>query len=483
MAEKEARKTPHFFAVPVLLMRTLALKVPPGAVSQRMSAVAEDFDIVVDVFSFSGQRNRAAAIATLKKNAANRGVNLVSAVCNASGVACDMLVAAEPTAEEALEEEEGSSDELASYLLAAKAFIESDMRQLRQFSRFTGLRIVYRHGTGYVRPALPEEPNTVRLILCGRPPGLYEMEMAVKDLFGIKVWKNGEVRYVNTPSRGRGRVIEESGNSVFQVMGRDYYQLCLTFSDAHDVVGREVIFRKLLGCMYRDLALDDVWKQTPWIETTEEEFAAFGRERAGKVLADLRKNLRTTEFNIEKLEDDLAKQLRERQVQITRIKAMENSAFVRDLHERLPREFGEMRHIEGVSAVRIVDDGVHLETESIVLEYGGRRYDLGPFVIRLDPTDGHVEVWSEAPRHAKGHHHPHINRKSLACYGNVTIPIAKFMAAYRFADAARIVMRWLKTYSPETTLIPIEEWSAISTTETQKEDTHDGTSPEPVAAA
>lgn len=478
MANQKATVTPHFFAVPVLLMRGLKLDPPKGGVRMMAPAVIEDFDIGVDVFAFLTRKARAKAIADLKKAAAGKGVELVPAVGTVSGAASDILVAATSKHErrDIADPPDGEN------FLTFKSYIESDLKQVEKFSRFTGLCVVYCHAGSIAQPSFPDQPGTVYLLQHHRPPGLWDRTMEVKDLFGIEVWKQGETRLVGSPTQGRGRVIEENGTCVFQVIGRNYYQLCLVHCELHEPPNREAIFRKLLGRLGRDLVENEGRKPERLPDTTDEELAAFGSEQAGRVLADLGKELGKTEAEVRRLEEELSGKLRERQGQIVRLKAMADSEFVRDLHERLPREFGAIRGIEGVAGVRLVDGGIHVETDPVVLEHRGRRYGLGPFIIRLDMS-GKVEVWSEKPLHPKGHHHPHIDRVNLACYGNVTIAIDKFMSAYRFADAARLVMRWLKTYSPETTLIPIEEWPLVDQTETRKENKNVGTGPEPVATA
>jgi hypothetical protein len=94
----------------------------------------------------------------------------------------------------------------------------------------------------------------------------------------------------------------------------------------------------------------------------------------------------------------------------------------------------------------------------VTFEEDGARYPLGPFTIRLDPLVGKVTAWSDAPRHPDGHHHPHIASHGLACFGSVSIPLLKCMAAFRFREAAELAIGWLHSYNKANTLYRLEEF-------------------------
>lgn len=474
----------YSFAVPALIMRWLGIEPPLAVATRRATVISSGFDIVADLFTFDGEMARNEAVATLQRRGREQGRELVLESCEIDVASFALLVTKEPTAEFLNVDETPTPNGV----IDAKEFVESDMLQVEALSRFTGLRIIYCYGTSLSNPPLPEKSGTVHLFYRGRPPGVCNIGLVAEKLFGMDVWEDGKARIVNVPTRGRGRLIYEGETPIFQVLGSTYYQICLTHTTFHSSA-REEIFRKLLGCMYRDLVECRNQKTEPVAEATAEDFASFGAIRATATIGELRNALEKLDCIIQDEEgkladnlhalqtlaavlkemqelassqvqdakDTLAEKLGERQLLTVVLKATQDSEFIRGLRERLPRELGEIKNMEGVEAVRIVDDGVHIATTDIVLEHNGRRYNLGPFTIRLDPN-GKSEAWSEVPRHTRGHHHPHIDRINLTCYGSATVAIAKYMSEFRFADATLIIMRWLHTYAPETTLHQLEEW-------------------------
>ena len=151
--------------------------------------------------------------------------------------------------------------------------------------------------------------------------------------------------------------------------------------------------------------------------------------------------------------------------QRNRLKALvdtyEKSPFRTELAARLPREYQQIKKQPDVARVWILDGGLQVETRPIEAEWEGQRYALGAFVIRIGGT-GAVTVWSEAPTHPDGLHHPHIGRSGVACFGNATALVAKLAGESRYSECFALVIRWLKTgYSPELAEARIEEWPVV----------------------
>lgn len=455
MTDNTPIKPTHAFAVPAMLAKTLNLKVPSGALVSRMNAEADGFYILIDLFSFRSARARSNAKNAFAAEAEKHGMSLKAIACLSEGVAYDLYIASKACVELHSPDEQIDRD----FYSAFKDFIDGDFRHIETISHFIGVPIVFFYGQEIVQPPFPSTKNgSITFFSCARPPGVFPgTKLAVTELFGLKIWEHGAKRFVNEVTPGRGRIIEQNGTSVFQILGRNYYQLCLVPSDEHDMANRERVFKKLLEVFYRDL-LDHDGTESNVPEATSEELAAFGEEQAGTILREHREDLKKTENKITEAEQKLFDIYGKRDRMVNTIKTLSGAAFIRDLHERLPQECTEIKNIPGVSSVRLVDGAIQIETKSVVINHNGIDYDLGSFVIRLD-NGGKPAVWSENPRHLKGHHHPHINRLHLACYGNVTLAIAKHMAAFHYADAARLVIRWLHTYNLETTLTPIEEWA------------------------
>ncbi len=446
----------HCFAVPTLIARRLRLNLPGVVSKKRVATICGGFEILAEVFVCNGNKCFKKVVALLLKHARQSGLALDSEFTQVDGVSTLLFYVKAPTVE-ARNLTKGNPDSTTSLL--QEMFVGLDMRSVLRWAQYSGFRVVYCYNDleEVTQPPFLETPGTIYVFAYARPPGLSKMDLGVSELFRMKVWAKGETRMVEDPINGRGRVIEEDGIPIWQVLGSNYYQLCLTHSPLHNVLNREAIFRKLLDRLYLDLVQGGGRRAKKTLPLTAAEFVTFAEGAVDNTVHDLREQLEKMEAEAQRIQEQLFEKLRERQDCVVRIKAMAESSFVQELKKGLPHAFKEIRSIEGVRDVAVVDDGLHLYTESIVLEDDDCKRNLGPFTVRLD-SRGHVEVWSEAPRHPKGHHHPHISRVDLACFGNVSVALGKYMSMHDWSNAARLAMSWLRSYSKETTLYPLEEW-------------------------
>ena len=454
MTDNQKNVQVHAFAVPALLMRSLGLKIPSGANMTRMSAETDGFNIAVDLFSFRSARARNKAASAFVATAKQTGKTLEKVACLADNTATDLYVTV-TSAELSSPDEQNDRN----FYLSFKEFIDPDFEHLKAVSRFFGLPIVLCHGHDIIQPPFPQtKDGRIYFFYCSRPPGAKpEIDMPVEELFGLKLWKHGEKRFIHPQTPGRGRVIEQNGVCVFQVLGRNYYQICLVPFDEHHPVNRDTIFVKLLEVLYHDL-LEHNGTDLEVAEATSEELVTFGEKQADKLLRDERDDLKKTEYAISKKEQELFELLAKRDQSMRVIRAISADPFTSELHDRLPKECSEIKNVPHVSSVHIVDEAIQIKTTPIVITHENVNYDLGPFIIRLD-NKGKPPVWSDNPKHPKGHHHPHLGRIQLACFGNITLAVAKHIAAFRYADATRLVIRWLHSYNPDNTLTLIEEWA------------------------
>jgi hypothetical protein len=136
---------------------------------------------------------------------------------------------------------------------------------------------------------------------------------------------------------------------------------------------------------------------------------------------------------------------------------------VKEALDRAPADFVAIRKMPEVRRLSIVDNGIHVETEVIHAEHGGRRYALGRYVVRISSVGG-VAVWCEETLHPKRVPHPHIHLDGNACFGNAVEAIAKNAAYHRYHDTVALVIRWLaKGYTPILANSKIEEWPEVPT--------------------
>jgi hypothetical protein len=449
-ATEKVPELKKMFVISELLLRKLPEGARPPATS-RASADVLGIDVDVGVYEFPDADAAAEAWKGLVAAFEGRGMTVCAALADTEAFQAPAVVLKEPVVEERFIDDEGDRD---GFCAAHRATIRVDCEVIGRFSRATGYAVRYCMGRYVTQPPIPFEEGAINVHLGARAPGNYRsFSLKVREIFGCKAWSDGEERMVHGPVQWRGRLISTDGIPVFQVIGNNYYQTVLIHSDNSNGFDRTKLWEKMMVLVARDLAAAHPADPAP---ATSEDIETGVRGMAGQRADALRDALRTLEFEIGDLQQKFAQKLRERDDKISLLKTLQRETA--DVASRCEEDFARLRATEGVAAVRIdAEDGLLVETGPIALERDGRRYDLGPFRIHIG-ADGAIAVWSETPRHPKGHHHPHIDRVSLECFGNITLAVTKLASGYRFADAVEIILRWLRSYRPETTLIPLEEF-------------------------
>jgi hypothetical protein len=445
------------FAVSDLLRKRLPAGVAPA--DGWMTAVV--LGISVDIVPFVYRTEDEAADAMAKIVAAFESIGLpVDAVAGKVAEEFDgpVLVLKEPSVEERFLGED-ESNMRAVY----RGTVRADLEVLGRFSRATGLRIRYCLAQNVTQPPLPDEEHALNVFIGCRAPGNFRFyNQRLKDVFGLKVWDEGGVRFVHGPTPWRGRLLSTEGVPVFQILGSNVYNLVHMVTEETNSFDRGPLWERMLGMLARDLfGLTDHDAPAPVEPDPETEAQAMAVKRC----EDLRKDLEKLDFELQDLLKRYAEKLRDRDDKAIGLKALKRE--LADLGERNAEDFRRLRAMPDIVSFRVsADDGLLAETVPIALEREGRRYDLGPFRIHLSPG-GKVAVWSEAPRHPQGHHHPHVDKTHLQCFGNVGLAIVKQATAYRFADAVELIVKWLRSYWPQSTLIPLEEFPSEPIASTQ----------------
>ncbi len=140
---------------------------------------------------------------------------------------------------------------------------------------------------------------------------------------------------------------------------------------------------------------------------------------------------------------------------------LERSDAVQRVLDRVPQEFRRIQAMELVARFWTAEKGVHVATRDIVIERDGKRFLIGPLMIRMSNV-AKVHVWSEDPKGPEGAPHPHVDHLEDPCFGNAGAKISKLLGDHRYADALEVILAWLtRGYSPELTLRKIEAWPEI----------------------
>ena len=121
------------------------------------------------------------------------------------------------------------------------------------------------------------------------------------------------------------------------------------------------------------------------------------------------------------------------------------------------KDWMRLHAFAGVQKVSVVDHGIHVETNSLIVACDSVKYRIGSFIIRYC-HDG-IFVWSQNSLHKQGIAHPHISESGVVCFGNVGSAITTAAIESRVVDAVELVLRWLTDgYDPELAETKITEW-------------------------
>lgn len=448
----------NLFVVSDLLLRRLPEAARPFPASRGIATLL-GLDVPVAFCEYADASEADAEWQRLVKAFEALGMPIERVAAESEECEIPALVLKDPSVEERHLDGDDKDDRLSRF----RTTIRFDREAIGLFSRVTGLTIRYCTSRYLTQPPLPFEAGVLNIHMGTRPPGQHgDFSVKVREVFGCKVWSDGEERLVHGPVAWRGRLLSSDGIPVCQVLGNNYYQIVLMHSEANNGFDRSRLWERMLSLMARDLTDPP---SAPPPEATTEDVETGVRGMLGRRTEDLQAALRKLEFELGDLQKKLVQTLRQRDEKVMLLRALRHE--MADAAERCGQDLVRLRAMADVASVRIdPEEGLLVETAPIALEHGGRRYDLGAFRIHL-AADGDIAVWSESPQHPKGHHHPHVDRSSLECLGNITLAVAKHASDYRFADALTMILRWLRSYRPETTHIPLEEFPSVPIPDTK----------------
>lgn len=342
---------------------------------------------------------------------------------------------------------------------AALAAYEKILRRLHALYG-NAFRLHLRYDGDVVYPEPTDAWGTINLFVNMRPPG-DGMSVNRSEVFGLAIGSSASNGWVcQTPAHGVGTVVMDSKDvPVVQLVGRNAYLLAPLFSPFNEW-SSEKIFWRFMRAVFDGLKLETAriaaGPTQPDLEDLAAEASKWVLNWADSVAALLDK----TQQEVRNLRELLTTKSRElRELESARA-FIEGNDFMQEAVARMPDDFRRIMAMPEVARVWVADGGIHVETKDIVIEHGGRRFLIGPLVIRMSSV-GHVHVWSDNPLGPDKAPHPHVDRYEDPCFGNAG-KFAKLLGEHRYADALETILAWLTHgYSPELTLRKIELWPEI----------------------
>jgi len=139
---------------------------------------------------------------------------------------------------------------------------------------------------------------------------------------------------------------------------------------------------------------------------------------------------------------------------------------------RLEAEYDKLANLPGVKNVIVTPNSLVVTTELITINHEGKDYDIGEFEITYRITDDTIRCENISNNRRNGCEHPHINKPSTICLGNM-IPIIELVADRQFVAATILFLEFLHSYNHEDKYCSIEAWGEPEYNDDENDDEED----------
>ncbi|MEJ0053302.1 MAG: hypothetical protein WDN10_01050 [bacterium] len=338
--------------------------------------------------------------------------------------------------------------------------LNSSRDALMRFAAYTGLvpRMHFR-ATRVCEPFAEGDDSTIHFIVGASPPGAIS-ELDRRDLCGVRLHPSGLYRTTNGPTHGRGFLIKDEHDQLCaQVLDRNVFlftpRLTLETSALFSSEGGDLLL-KILRLVSKALAEDRKAETEISLDSAE----AYGQHAFASMIAsnkDVLAAIKNAESEIERLRTRYHEALATHRHYIATL-AMGSAILEGMVQENAESDWKRLSSNPLVEGLSVLDGALHVRTKPIIGIHEGRRYDYGPFMIRMH-FRGTISIWALAPTHPRKLHHPHISERSSPCFGNAGLYIEEALESFRVADALELVLEWLVSgYDPALASVKIEEW-------------------------
>ncbi len=383
-----------------------------------------------------------------------RKYDLQTALCNSAPV---HAILPHASVERVLE---GTMDELANWVVTNRDAHNSYDAILHRLASLYGVPFcLYPNEEGDV--VYPESTeSTINLYVNVRPPGEGGHERR-KRVFGFEIGSGQPEGWVCvTPALGVGTVVYDRDIPVVQVLGNSAYLLVPLFASYNEWTS-DSIFWRLMKAVFDGLRAEKERQQTaappsPSLMAKEISSWTLSWEREMWILCS------ESAQRIDELRSALTREMRRfADFQLLLKSVRKDIPSDETITELLCKDVERMQAME-IAQVWLAEKGVHVLTKDVIITHNGRRYLIGPLLIRIS-SRATVRIWSDQPLGPKKKPHPHVDGYEIPCFGNASLRITTLLSQHRYADALETILAWLVLgYSAETTLDPIEGWPEIA---------------------
>ena len=338
------------------------------------------------------------------------------------------------------------------------AILQHMVTTLKRLSGLSGINIDLRLER---EPFLPLcDSGVVRIVIGASPPG----DVAVlerRSLCGVQLQENGEELREYGHAQGYGALVyDDESVVVAQIIDSTIYLFV--------PLDRELMLSPSGGNLFARAA---VFAWNAYLEgatpvhvepiDTVEEYINHAQKLQAKhvsavdvIISDIDDRVRTAMRRIE--------ELRREQLIFRAVKrGLESVASSETREDDLTAQFDALKANTLLARFGYLDAAFQVETVDLIAEHDGVHRLLGSYGIRIEYA-GKVHVWALRSAHPYGIPHPHISKKGVVCFGNLTQAIVQSASEQDIPTAVGFVIRWLlEGYNPRSADTSIEEWPLV----------------------
>ncbi len=273
-------------------------------------------------------------------------------------------------------------------------------------------------------------------------------------------------------------LVDHEGISVAEVVGSTLYVL---FDLPHSRNAGKLM-RLILELVIDENALngkgvrevDPADQRTRYIEMCQRRFNASVKSVEGDIAEK--------QVELDRLTVEIVRLAREAAALRVQAHALEagRDAWANEMRERFAVEYDKLIATPHVRSVVIDGQTVSVLTDTIFMEYQGKRYELGDYRIDI-AFDGTLSIKNTRVEELTGqlfYHHPHVfqdrySGRMSVCLGNIGPGVYKLIGAHEYAVAVQILIRFLHSLTEgggAYTRYLVDHWKPIPAEPTPQPD-------------
>lgn len=124
------------------------------------------------------------------------------------------------------------------------------------------------------------------------------------------------------------------------------------------------------------------------------------------------------------------------------------------------KDFEELQNLLHVKAVKVIDSGLHVYTDTVFIVYDSKKYEIGMFRIVIDMHHDTVRgIENLCSTHPNGNYHPYGSGEHF-CLGNLSHPVGNALRAKEYAVAVQYILKAIHSAEGDNPQ-KVKEWKEV----------------------